>query len=66
MATVLGAQDKSQLVRDYDHKESDVIFNTVGNMIAGAVKGTTAEMLSESFSSDFVEKSIEQQKSPIL
>lgn len=49
VATVLGAQDKSQLVRDYDHKESDVIFNTVGNMIAGAVKGTTAEMLSKSF-----------------
>lgn len=43
------AQDRSQLVRDYDKKESDVIFNTVGNLFAGAVKGDTAEELSKSF-----------------
>lgn len=49
MAVVIGAQDKSQLVRDYDTKESDVIFNTVGNVFAGAVKGSTAEDLSRSF-----------------
>ena len=49
VAVVIGAQDKSQLVRDYDQKESDVIFNTVGNVFAGAVKGTTAESLSKSF-----------------
>ena len=49
VAVVIGAQDKSQLVRDYDRKESDVIFNTVGNVFAGAVKGDTAESLSKSF-----------------
>ena len=49
VAVVIGAQDKSQLVRDYDTKESNVIFNTVGNVFAGAVKGETAENLSKSF-----------------
>ena len=49
VAVVVGAQDKSQLVRDYDKKESDVIFNTVGNVFAGSVKGETAENLSKSF-----------------
>mgnify|MGYP000520272129 CR=1 FL=1 len=49
MAVVIGAQDKSQLVKDYDQKESDVIFNTVGNVFSGAVKGSTAEGLSKSF-----------------
>lgn len=49
IAVVIGAQDKSQLVKDYDKKESDVIFNTVGNVFAGAVKGETAESLSKSF-----------------
>lgn len=49
VAVVVGAQDKSQLVKDYDQKESDVIFNTVGNVFAGAVKGSTAENLSKSF-----------------
>ena len=49
VAVVIGAQDKSQLVKDYDRKESDVIFNTVGNVFAGAVKGDTAESLSRSF-----------------
>ena len=49
VAVVIGAQDKRQLVKDYDQKESDVIFNTVGNVFAGAVKGDTAESLSKSF-----------------
>ena len=49
VAVVIGAQDKSQLVKDYDKKESDVIFNTVGNVFSGAVKGETAEGLSKSF-----------------
>ena len=49
VAVVIGAQDKSQLVRDYDKKESDVIFNTVGNVFVGSVKGETAEGLSKSF-----------------
>ena len=49
VAVVIGAQDKSQLVRDYDDKESEVIFNTVGNVFAGAVKGDTAKELAQSF-----------------
>lgn len=49
VAVVLGAQDKSQLVRDYEKEESEVIFNTVGNVFAGAVKGKTAEWISKSF-----------------
>ena len=49
VAVVIGAQDKSQLVKDYDQKESEVIFNTVGNVFSGAVKGKTAETLSKSF-----------------
>ena len=49
VAVVIGAQDKSQIIRDYDSQEADVIFNTVGNVFSGAVKGKTAEELSKSF-----------------
>lgn len=49
VATVLGAQDKSQLIRDYSEKEANVIFNTVGNIISGQVNGRTAEDLNKSF-----------------
>lgn len=49
VAVVAGAQDKSQLTRDYGKKEADVIFNTVGNLFSGAVKGETAATLSKSF-----------------
>jgi len=49
VAIVLGAQDKSQLTRDYGEKEANVIFNTVGNVISGQVNGKTAEELSKSF-----------------
>lgn len=49
VAVVAGAQDKSQLIRDYGKKEADVIFNTVGNLFSGAVKGETAATLSKSF-----------------
>lgn len=49
VAIVMGAQDKSQLVRDYTQKEADVIFNTVGNIFAGQVNGKTAEDLNKSF-----------------
>jgi type IV secretory pathway TraG/TraD family ATPase VirD4 len=45
VAIVLGAQDKSQLKRDYGEKESEVIFNTVGNIFSGQVNGKTAEDL---------------------
>ena len=53
VAVVLGAQDRSQLVRDYGQKESDVIFNTVGNIFAGQVNGDTASKLSKSFGKEF-------------
>ena len=50
---VVGAQDKSQLRRDYGDKESDVIFNTVGNIFSGQVNGKTAEDFSRSFGKEF-------------
>lgn len=53
VAIVLGAQDKSQLKRDYGEKESEVIFNTVGNIFSGQVNGRTAEELSKSFGKEF-------------
>lgn len=56
VAIVLGAQDKSQLIRDYSQKEADVIFNTVGNIFAGQVNGKTAEDLSKSFGREFREQ----------
>ena len=49
VAVVAGAQDKSQLIRDYTEKEANVIFNTVGNIISGQVNGKTAEDLNKSF-----------------
>lgn len=56
VAIVLGAQDKSQLIRDYTQKEADVIFNTVGNIFAGQVNGKTAEDLNKSFGREFREQ----------
>ena len=53
VAIVMGAQDKSQLKRDYGEKESDVIFNTVGNIFSGQVNGKTAEDLSRSLGKEF-------------
>lgn len=49
VAVVAGAQDKSQLIRDYTEKEANVIFNTVGNYFSGQVNGRTAEDLNKSF-----------------
>ncbi len=49
VATLLGFQDFSQLVRDYGDKESKVIQNTVGNIFSGQVVGETAKTLSERF-----------------
>lgn len=61
VAIVLGAQDKSQLIRDYSQKEADVIFNTVGNIFAGQVNGKTAEDLSRSFGKEFREQQSQTQ-----
>lgn len=56
VAIVLGAQDKTQLIRDYTEKEANVIFNTVGNIISGQVNGSTAKQCSEMFGKEFREK----------
>ena len=53
VAIVLGAQDKSQLKRDYGDKEAEVIMSTVGNVFSGSVEGRTAEDLSKSFGKEF-------------
>jgi len=56
VAIVLGAQDKSQLIRDYSEKEANIIFNTVGNIIAGQVNGATAKQSAEMFGKEFRER----------
>lgn len=53
VAIVFGAQDKTQLIRDYTQKEADVIFNTVGTVIAGQVNGKTAQDLSHSMGKEY-------------
>ena len=58
VAVCLGAQDFSQLVRDYGEKEARVIKNTVGNVFSGQVLGETAKNLSERFG-----KVLQQRKS---
>lgn len=55
VAVVAGAQDKSQLIRDYKDKEAAVIINTMGNIFSGQVKNETAKHLSESFGREFRE-----------
>ena len=49
----LGAQDKSQLIRDYKDKEADVILNTVGTVVSGQVNGKTAKDMAEMFGKEF-------------
>ena len=61
VAIVIGAQDKSQLIRDYSQKEADVIFNTVGNIFSGQVNGKTAEDLNKSFGREFREQQSQTQ-----
>ena len=58
VAVCLGAQDFSQLVRDYGEKEARVIQNTIGNIFSGQVVGETAKNLSERFG-----KVLQQRKS---
>lgn len=52
VAVVIGAQDKSQIRRDYGDRETDVVFNTVGNLIVGQVSGNTAEEMARAFGRD--------------
>lgn len=54
VAIVMGAQDGSQLRRDYGDKEAEVIETTTGNMISGSVEGRTAERLSKNFGKHYV------------
>ncbi|MDY6418627.1 MAG: TraM recognition domain-containing protein [Bacteroidales bacterium] len=56
VAIILGAQDKSQLRRDYGKEESDVIFTTVGNILSGQVNEETAKGLAEMFGKEFREQ----------
>ncbi|MEO8173494.1 MAG: conjugal transfer protein MobC [Sediminibacterium sp.] len=49
VATVLAAQDFSQLKKDYGKDQADVITNICGNIISGQVTGETAKLLSERF-----------------
>lgn len=56
VAVVIGAQDKSQIRRDYGDRETDVVFNTVGNLIVGQVSGNTAEEMARAFGRDLRER----------
>lgn len=49
VSTCLGLQDLSQLTRDYGKEEATAIFNTIGNVFSGQVKGETAKALSTGF-----------------
>ncbi|MBC9909111.1 conjugal transfer protein MobC [Chitinophaga varians] len=47
VATVLGVQDMSQLVKNYGKESADVIMNIAGNVICGQVNGETARQISD-------------------
>ncbi|MDJ1470277.1 type IV secretory system conjugative DNA transfer family protein [Xanthocytophaga flava] len=49
IATYMGIQDFSQLVRDYGQKPAAVIQNMVGTIFSGQLRGTNAEQLSKQF-----------------
>jgi len=61
LAIVVGAQDLSQLIRDYKEKEADVIMNTVGNKISGQVNGKTAESISKMLGKEWREEQSQTQ-----
>ena len=56
VAIILGAQDRSQLKRDYGDDEAKVIMSTVGNILSGQVNEETAEALSKMFGKEFREQ----------
>ncbi|PSL42833.1 type IV secretory system conjugative DNA transfer VirD4/TraG family protein [Chitinophaga niastensis] len=47
VATFLGIQDMSQLVKNYGKESADVIMNICGNIISGQVMGDTARQVSD-------------------
>jgi len=54
---ILGIQDLSQLRVTYGRDQADVLFNTPGNVICGAVSGDSARLVSEKFGRILQEKS---------
>lgn len=56
VAITWGAQDKSQMRRDYGDKEGEVIFTTTGNCFSGSVEGRTAEDISKNFGKEYKRK----------
>ena len=56
VAVFLGAQDRTQLKRDYGDKEANVIFTLVGNIVSGQVNEETAEGYSKMFGKEFREQ----------
>ena len=49
VATCLGAQDLSQLRKDYGREIADVLSDIVGTLISGQLQGESAKKLSERF-----------------
>ena len=59
VAVIMGAQDESQLIRDYDEKDANVIFGVCGTHISSRVNGSTAKKMSEAFGKEFREQQSE-------
>ncbi len=47
VATTLGIKDLSQLRKDCNREQADVIMGIVGNIVSGQVTGDTARQLSD-------------------
>jgi len=56
VGVVLGAQDFSQIERDYGREEAKVIYGTIGNKITGQVDSETAEQFSKMLGKEFKER----------
>lgn len=56
VAVTLGYQDHTQIIRDYGDKVAEAMINTTANTVSGAVKGKTAQTLSQSFGEKIVVK----------
>lgn len=56
VAVVVGAQDKSQVIRDYTKEDAETIFNTVGNVFSGQVSGETAQNFAKTFGQEWREE----------
>lgn len=56
LATFMGIQDFSQIIRDYSKEMADTIINNVGSLITGQVGDHTAEQISKRFGKIKVER----------